>query len=95
MREFFSDVAIFTSNRVYKKCQKINFWIFSQTISRWKIKPTYIFIFLIDRVYIKRTLMKEFFSNPAVEKFSVSDYDTLRIVIEKNVVAFHTVDTSV
>ena len=44
---------------------------------------------LIDHVYIKRALMKEFITNVTVENLYFSDHDAVRIVIEKNVVDFH------
>ena len=52
-------------------------------------KPMHISRILIDHVYIKRALMKEFITNVTVENLYFSDHDAVRIVIEKNVVDFH------
>ena len=49
-------------------------------------KPTYISRFLIDHVYIKKTL-----TNATVESIYFSDHDALRIIIEKNTVDFRTI----
>ena len=54
-------------------------------------KPTYISRFLIDHVYIKKSLTEEFFTNATVEKIYFSDHNALRIIIEKNTVDFRTV----
>ena len=47
-------------------------------------KPTHISGSLTDHVYIKKTLMEEFFANAIVENIYFSDHDAIRIVIEKN-----------
>ena len=52
-------------------------------------KTTHISGSLIDHVYIKRTLMEEFFTIATVENIYFSDHDALRIVIKKNAVDFH------
>lgn len=45
-----------------------------------------VFGFLVDHVYIKKTLMTEFFINVTVESIYFSDSDALRVLIEqKNV----------
>ena len=49
-------------------------------------KPTHIPGSLIDDVYIKKTLMENFFTNESVENIYFSDHDAVRIVIEKNAV---------
>ena len=54
-------------------------------------KPTHISGSLIDHVYIKKTLMEEFFANAIVENIYFSDHDAIRIVIEKNNVDFQTI----
>ena len=54
-------------------------------------KPTHISGSLIDNVYIKKTLMEEFFANAIVENIYFSDHDAIRIVIEKNNVDFQTI----
>ena len=46
---------------------------------------------LIDHVYVKKTLMEEFLINLTVENIYFSDHDTVRIVIDKNAVDFHTI----
>ena len=51
-------------------------------------KPTHISGYLIDPVYIKRTLMENIFTNVTVENIYFSDHDAARIVIEKNSVGF-------
>ena len=48
-------------------------------------KPTHILGSSIDHVYIKKTLMKQFFINATVD-----DHDE-KIVIEKNDAQFHTI----
>ena len=52
-------------------------------------KPTHISGYLIDHVYIKRGLMKEFITNVTAENIYFSDHNAIRIVIEKNSVDFH------
>ena len=47
-------------------------------------KPAHISGSLTDHVYIKKTLMEEFFVNAIVENIYFSDHDAIRIVIEKN-----------
>ena len=47
-------------------------------------KPTHISGPFIDHVYIKKALMKEFFTNVTVENIYFSDHDTVRIAIHKN-----------
>ena len=54
-------------------------------------KPRHISGSLKDRVYIKKTLMKEFSANGTVENFYFSNHDAIRIVIEKNNVDFQTI----
>ena len=51
-------------------------------------KPTYLPGYLIDHVYINKTLMEEFSTNVSVENIYFSDHDALRVVIEKNTVDF-------
>ena len=51
-------------------------------------KPVHISRSLIDHVYNKKTLTKEFSTNVSVENIYFSDHDAFRIVIEKNVVDF-------
>ena len=53
-------------------------------------KPTHISGSLLDHTYIKKALIKEFPSNVTVENIYFSDYDTVRIVINKNAVHVHT-----
>ena len=43
---------------------------------------------MIDHVYVKKTLMEEFFTNLTVGNSYFSDHDAVRIVIEKNSVDF-------
>ena len=43
---------------------------------------------LIDYVYIKKSLMEEFFTNVTVENICFSDYDAVRIIILKKAVDF-------
>ena len=52
-------------------------------------KPTHISGSLIDHAYIKKALMKEFFTNVTVENNYFSDHDAVRIAIWKNCVDFH------
>ena len=54
-------------------------------------KPTNISGSLTDHVYIKKTLMEEFFANATVKNIYFSDHDAIRIVIEKNNVDFQTI----
>ena len=54
-------------------------------------KATHISGPLIDHVYVKKTLMEEFFINSTVANIYFSDHDTVRIVIDKNAVDFHTI----
>ena len=54
-------------------------------------KPTNISGSLTDHVYIKKTLMEEFFANATVKNIYFSDHDPIRIVIEKNNVDFQTI----
>ena len=51
-------------------------------------KPTSISGSLIDDVYIKKSLMEEFFTNATVENIYFPDYVAVRIIIEKNVFDF-------
>ena len=51
-------------------------------------KPTHISGSLMDHVYMKKALMKEFFINVTVEIIYFSDHDALRITIQKNYVDF-------
>ena len=51
-------------------------------------KPTSISGSLIDYVYIKKSLMEEFFTNAKVENIHFPDYVAVRIIIEKNVLDF-------
>ena len=51
-------------------------------------KPTHIFGSLMDYVYIKKALIEEVSANATVENIYFSDYDAVRIVIEKNNVDF-------
>ena len=53
--------------------------------------PTHICGSLINHVYIKKTLIEEFSANATVENIYFSDYDAIRIVIEKNNVDFQTI----
>ena len=54
-------------------------------------KPTHTSGSLIDRVYNKKGLMEEFFSNGTVENIYFSDHDAVRIIIEKNALKFCTI----
>ena len=54
-------------------------------------KPSNISGCLIDPVYIKETLIEEFFTHATVQNIQLSDHDTLRIANAKNAVSFHTV----
>ena len=38
---------------------------------------------LVDHVYIKKSLMEEFFTNVTVESIYFSNHDAVRIIIEK------------
>ena len=52
-------------------------------------KPRHIFGYLIDHVYVKKSLIEEIFTNATVESIYFSDHDTVRIAIEKNFVNFY------
>ena len=52
-------------------------------------KQTHISGSLIDHVYIKKAVMKEFFTDVTVENICFSDHDAVRIAIDKNYVDFH------
>ena len=52
-------------------------------------KPTNIYGYLVDHVYIKKALMKEFFTNVTVENIYFSDHDPVTIAIQKTYVDFH------
>ena len=54
-------------------------------------KPTHISGYLIDDVYIKKSLNEEFFTNATVQNIYFSDNDAVRIIIKKNVVEFLTI----
>lgn len=47
-------------------------------------KLTHVFVLFIDHIYIKETLIEEFPNNATVENIYFLDHDTVRIVIEKN-----------
>ena len=47
--------------------------------------------FLIDHVYIKKSLIEEFVTNATVKNIYFSDHDAVRIVIEINGVGFRTI----
>ena len=53
-------------------------------------KPRYISESLIDHVYIKKSLIEEFFTNATVANIYFSDHDVVGTVIEKNCLDFHT-----
>ena len=42
-------------------------------------------------VYIKKSLIEEFFTNGTIENIYFSDHDAVRIIIEKNAVNFRTI----
>ena len=44
---------------------------------------------LTDHVYIKKTLIEEFFTNATVENIDFLDHNSVRITTEKNYVDFH------
>ena len=46
---------------------------------------------LMDYVYIKKVLMKNFFINATVENIDFSDYDAVRIIIRQNNVDIDTI----
>ena len=52
-------------------------------------KPKHISGSLIDHVFIKKALMKEFLTNVTFENIHFSEHDPVRIPIEKNYVDFH------
>ena len=54
-------------------------------------KPTHISGSLIDHVYIKKSLTEKFFTSATVENIYFSDYDAVRLTIEKNSVDFRTI----
>ena len=54
-------------------------------------KPAHISGSLIDHVYIKKTLVEEFFANAIVENIYFLYHDAIRIAIGKNNVDFHTI----
>ena len=54
-------------------------------------KPTHIYESLIHHVYIKETLMKEFFTNATVEYIYVPDHDALETLMQENSVDFNTI----
>ena len=54
-------------------------------------KPTNISESLTEHLSIKKTFMEEFFINATVENIYFSHNNAVRIVIEKNAAAFHTI----
>ena len=52
-------------------------------------KPKHISGSLIDHVFIKKALMKEFLTNVTFENILFSEHDAVRIPVEKNYVDFH------
>ena len=54
-------------------------------------KPTHISGSLLDHAYIKKSLTEEFFARTTVENIYFSEHDSVRIIIEKNAVAFQTI----
>ena len=54
-------------------------------------KPMHISGFLIDHVYIKKSLIEEFVTNATVKNIYFSDHDAVRIVIEINGAGFRTI----
>ena len=54
-------------------------------------KQTNIFGSLIDHVYIKKNLIKMFFTGTTAEIIYFSDHDVIKIVFEENAVYFHTI----
>ena len=46
---------------------------------------------LVDHVYIKTTLMEEFFTTATVENIYFSDRDAARTVIEKSCIDLHAI----
>lgn len=54
-------------------------------------KLTQILGWLTDRLYIKKNLMGELSTNVTMKIIYFSDRDGVRILIEKNVVDFHTI----
>ena len=46
---------------------------------------------LVDHVYIKKTLLEEFFTTATVENIYFSDHDAARTVIGKNSGNFHNI----
>ena len=59
-------------------------------------KPTLISASLIDRVYIKKRLIEELFTNATVENIYFSDHckNTVRILTGKNAVDFRTIPSN-
>ena len=53
-------------------------------------KPTHIWS-MINHVYIKNTLIKEFFTTVSVEKTYFSVHDVVRTVIDKNADNIYTI----
>ena len=54
-------------------------------------KLTQILGWLTDRFYIKKNLMRELSTNVTMKIIYFSDRDAVRILIDKNVVDFHTI----
>ena len=52
-------------------------------------KPTHIPGSLRDHVYIKKSLMEEFFTKTTDENIYFSNHDASKIIIEKNAVYFY------
>ena len=50
--------------------------------------PTNISESLVDHVYIKKSLMEEFFTNATAENVYFSDHVTVRVIIEKMLLIF-------
>ena len=46
---------------------------------------------VLDHVYIKKTLMEEFFTTVTVENIYSSDHDAVRTVIEKSCIDLHAI----
>ena len=54
-------------------------------------KPKFLSGSLVDHVYIKNSLIKEYFINANVGNIYFSDHDAVRIIIEKNAFDFYTI----
>ena len=79
-----------TSIMIFQKCWKINFQIFTDHV-QWVNKPRQISRSLTDHVFIKKSLMEEFFTIATVENICFSDHDAVRIIIEKNAIDFRAI----